>query len=313
MNTGAQLPDGRRLVQVPAQLQGFDLFDTRLILPSRDMDLLVLGQRPPGALPSTITVTARTGRLAGVRSAQRVQAWDLPVSAGRPIALPDGAWAVAKPGDLAPWEGPRPKPPVVGAYHIAMMGGWRRIVDEQSDRLIKSGLLDRTDKVFIGVVGGDLKPSALRPELAAKAVISCHPDLKRYEFHTLKMLRDHAEGREFKAWYMHTKGASRKDEGVKKWRNLMEYFVIDKFEHCIQKLSLCDVCGTNLRTEKRYFAGNFWWSKSSYLSRLPKIESLDQSNRYEAELWIGKKPRGNLFSLFSGDYYSYGFDSTKTM
>ena len=105
MTPGAQLPDDRRLVQVPAQLQGFDLFDTRLILPSRDMDLLVLGQRPPGALPSTITVTARTGRLVGVRSAQRVQAWDLPVSAGRPIALPDGAWAVAMP------EGKRPSLP----------------------------------------------------------------------------------------------------------------------------------------------------------------------------------------------------------
>jgi hypothetical protein len=295
------LPDGRRLVSVPESLSGHVLMSGTLSTKS-DGDLLVIGVRPPGARPAGLSFRA-AGRLQGIRDAVPVPSWLLPMSAGRPIALPEGAWAVAKPGDLvsSPPKGPEP---VVGAYHIAMMGSWHRIVDEQSDRLIKSGLLARTERVFIGVVGGEMKPSDLRPELATKAVISCHPDLKRYEFHTLKMLRDHAEGREFKAWYMHTKGASRKDEGVKKWRNLMEYFVIDKFEHCIQKLSLCDGCGTNLRTEKRYFAGNFWWSKSSYLSRLPKIESLNQTNRFEAELWIGKKPRGNLFSLFSGDYYS---------
>jgi len=116
MTTGDQLPDGRLLVSVPSSLGV--IMDLRVVLPSRDMDLLVFGQRPPGARPSTIMVTARTGRLAGVRSAQRVPAWDLPVSAGRPIALPEGAWAVAKPGDLAPWEGPMPEPkPII--YHIA--------------------------------------------------------------------------------------------------------------------------------------------------------------------------------------------------
>jgi len=328
LTPGSQLPDDRRLVQVPAQLQGFDLLDTRLILPSRDMDLLVLGQRPPGARPSTITVTARTGRLAGVRSAQRVHAWDLPVVAGCPVALPDGAWAVAKPGDLAPWE-PMPEPPVVGAYHVAMMNDWKRIVNEQTKRLIDSGLLERTGRVLIGVVGGELKAGHLDRRLAAKATIVCSPDLKRFEFHTLKLLRDYAPGRDFKAWYIHTKGVSRPGQGdeapvagrhvqsasrrvVEEWRDLMEHFIVDRFEHCLRELDSCDACGINLReknSKKTHFAGNFWWSKSSHIETLPKVDNLNWKDRFAAEKgWVCRSGVHRSFFDMPGDLYRQRFD-----
>lgn len=109
MTPGSQLPDGRRLVSVPDRLQGLDILDRRAILPSKDMDLLVLGRHPPGARPSTVMVTAKSGRLAGVRSAQRVPTWNLPVSKGQPVQLPEGAWAAFAPGDASAAP-PDPRP-----------------------------------------------------------------------------------------------------------------------------------------------------------------------------------------------------------
>lgn len=105
LTSGARLPDGRLLVSAPS---GTAVMDLRVVLPSRDMDLLVLGQRPPGARPSTIMVTAKSGRLAGVRSAQRVPAWDLPVRAGVPVALPEGCLVIAMPGAVVAWAGEVP-------------------------------------------------------------------------------------------------------------------------------------------------------------------------------------------------------------
>jgi hypothetical protein len=183
---------------------------------------------------------------------------------------------------------------IIGAYHIAIMNDWHRILDEQTERLIKSGLLEQTDKVLIGVVGGYLKIGDLHPKLAEKAFIVCDQDLQKYEFHTLKLLRDYAPGRGFKAWYIHTKGVSRPgDLVVQEWRYLMECFIIDHFRDCLFKLDSCDACGINLReTDSSWaamgFAGNFWWANSAHIERLPKVEGLNWKDRIEAERWVCK-------------------------
>jgi hypothetical protein len=35
-----------------------------------------------------------------------------------------------------------------------------------------------------------------------------------------------------------------------------------------------------------HYSGNFFWFNSEYVSTLPPIDSLDKSNRYNAETWI---------------------------
>ena len=51
------------------------------------------------------------GRLKGIRDATSMPVWTLPCKAGQPVSLPPGSWALAKPGEVAPCEGPTPEPP----------------------------------------------------------------------------------------------------------------------------------------------------------------------------------------------------------
>ena len=184
---------------------------------------------------------------------------------------------------------------IIGAYHIALFPGWQTIVDEQVIRLTRSGLLEITDHILVGVVGTDKIDSfMLKSRLANKAILIKDNDLHRYEFITLEALQNAAlfEG-DFLAWYIHTKGVSNGSEGARQHRYQMEEIVIDKYRECLEMLKTHDVCARDW-TENGFGAyhphspGNFWWTKSSYLRKLPRVHTLNQSDRYEAEFWIGR-------------------------
>jgi hypothetical protein len=82
----------------------------------------------------------------------------------------------------------------------------------------------------------------------------------------------------------------------------MEYIVIDKFESCIEKLKINDVCGCFWDSAVPHFSGNFWWANSKYINKLENINVwcgknfLGLPNRFRHELWIG-----------SGDPKAYSF------
>jgi len=50
--------------------------------------------------------------------------------------------------------------------------------------------------------------------------------------------------------------------------------------------------------KKRYYMGNFWWAKCSYINTLPDIKKLDWNVRYNAEYWIGMNKNWNPFNCF---------------
>jgi len=182
---------------------------------------------------------------------------------------------------------------IIGAYHIALFPGWQTIVNEQIDRLTTSGLLKITDHILVGIVGTEkINILMLKNKLDNKAVIIMDDDFHKYEFITLEALQNAAlsEG-DFLAWYIHTKGVSNGSEGARNHRYQMESVVIDKHLECIEMLKTHDVCARDW-TENGFGAyhphspGNFWWAKSSYLRKLPRVHN--QSDRYEAEFWIGR-------------------------
>jgi len=200
--------------------------------------------------------------------------------------------------------------PIIGTYHVAMMNDWVPLVQEQEARLVKSGLLGVTSKVFVGMVGdADVKKWQMTTELSSKALIVRDPEIKHCENPTLNALYQEARSSPyFKAWYIHTKGISSSlrtvgtkempagdPEAIRDWRLVMEYFVIDRFKDCISILNQCDVCGVKLQREHRYFSGNFWWANSTHLKRLPPVLGKD---RLFAEKWVGMAP-GILRNLYN--------------
>jgi len=90
--------------------------------------------------------------------------------------------------------------------------------------------------------------------------------------------------------YYHTKGVTSKfrngelsQKNVESWRKAMEYFNIEKWRDCIERFEMTpiDICGIfyghwiSSVCDAWYYAGNFWWTKSSYFNKLPSMKDRD--------------------------------------
>lgn len=185
-------------------------------------------------------------------------------------------------------------PNILGCYHIAMFPGWQVLVAAQCQRLKQSGLLGRTERVLVSVVGGPATDCEwISSLLENKAEIRHVGGLTAYEFPTLERLYQEACRSDFIGWYIHTKGISHGHAAGENHRQQMEETVIDNHAACATVVGSYDACGIHWRADgfgrlNPHFSGNFWWANAKYLRSLPSPLSLDTCNRYEAEFWIGK-------------------------
>ena len=191
---------------------------------------------------------------------------------------------------------------IYGFIHIYTVNNWQEIIEEQFLKMNKSGLLDKTERIFVGINGGD-----------GQWINSLDDKVKvLYQFHkpeleqslTLSWLRFFAAvERDAKIFYIHTKGVTHINSIPQTdWRHMMEYFVLTKYEVCLQELEKSDIVGTNWHLGRGYmgahskkaggievtphFSGNFWWSNTKYLRTLPPLFPL--ISKYSCEFWIGK-------------------------
>jgi hypothetical protein len=205
---------------------------------------------------------------------------------------------------------------IVGAYHVAMFPRWREIVEPQGQRLRESGLLTRTSKLLVGVVGdSDEDISILADLFGQHALVRQLGPLLSFEFPTLQWLHEEVRSEDVACWYAHTKGVSTHREDQTVWRLKMEAVIFDQYERCLDALETHDTCGTAWTPGiDPHYSGNFWWANSRYLQTLPSPSILQfrhrmagpsplavnpnpLDNRFEAELWIGKNPKIQPFNL----------------
>ena len=114
----------------------------------------------------------------------------------------------------------------------------------------------------------------------------------------------------FYALYLHNKGAYTRTIGNYNWRKYMQYFCVEKWKECVDKLEEgYDLVGA---AYGGYFAGNFFWANSSYIQRCqqlktpPEVEFRPQMEgqphlRYDLEPWHAS---GNpkWYELHSGQH-----------
>ncbi|MCL1950111.1 MAG: hypothetical protein FWF59_10310 [Turicibacter sp.] len=193
-------------------------------------------------------------------------------------------------------------------YHIAAMGDWENIVRQQARLLSASGLGDACAGLHIIVVGhaslGQVARHFRHYPYFHKTRLEHGGGLGEYERPAIKKVQQLARANpRFKILYFHTKGASYKEKyrqwpqvqkNLAQWRDFMEYFCIQKWQECVQKLNGYDICGVEWATSAAlpgvwYFSGNFWWATGSYLNRCslesPIIAPLPP--RYRCEGFIG--------------------------
>jgi hypothetical protein len=190
-------------------------------------------------------------------------------------------------------------------YHVGQIGDWKRIYQEQMHTIQISGLYDACSHFSTRVNGNQNLPYSL-----SKQTIG-YNDNQVLEANTLENLWKFCiENPNYNVLYFHTKGVTHINSpiefNVNSWRLYMEYFNIHKWKDRQTELVNHDASGVELRNMVAYgpeyiptpalqYAGNFWWAKSSYITKLdPKyLYSGDIWPRGKSETWIGTG-NGNL-------------------
>lgn len=201
-------------------------------------------------------------------------------------------------------------------YHVLQNDISAFIYQQQINRLFVSGLINEVDHFYIGV-NGNQEMFYIPP----KAKVVYNQNWKE-ETETLIALKDFAyENPDHKILYFHMKGVSKGTLMANSWRLMMEYFVIDKWQQCIEELDNSDCVGVNLSpvgetlwsdgtktkpVEGTFnFIGNFWWANAKHIQSLDH-KFLHTDYRIDRELWIGSNPNSNPKSIYQpGIFDSY--------
>jgi hypothetical protein len=200
-----------------------------------------------------------------------------------------------------------PTTPIYVFYHIYAYNNWKEIVNEQIESIRNSGLYDACSAIKYSVICdsyGDL--SYIKHILGDKGDLIYHgTNSSVYEFPALSELYKVCCEQDCYCMYIHTKGSSNSNKTLKwyypgvvnlselransrQWRRLMGKYNIDEWRTAVSILTDYDTYGCYYKRigNVGYYAGNFWWSKSSYIKTLQSIDNLDWSYRYNAEIWL---------------------------
>lgn len=187
------------------------------------------------------------------------------------------------------------------------------IVREQMRALKDSGLEDAASEIYIGVNGDvpTFDEGRLFPE---KSRVMYHGLQCRNELRTLLLMEDWCRSRKGEAHvlYFHSKGATHaldSDYAISMatpWRRRMMKHCVGQWRMCVAHLQKYEAVGCHWLTgqghdhSQHYFAGTFYWVRSSFFRTIPSITTrariktsgLDSAeSRYEAEVHLGNGPR----------------------
>jgi len=192
-------------------------------------------------------------------------------------------------------------------YHMFCINDAVERFEKTHKKIIKSGLINHIDNIYVNCVGRNKinYGHLIKDGLKVRVLMGYH---NKDESETLNLLRDFCINNSIgNVLYMHSKGVSAPKNQYKNCHaECMQYFVIEQYDNCLSILKNYDTCGVNLRVspgwwtkdifrsgaftptqesqpkdkQKRasWYAGNFWWSKNSYISRLNKCESYRRSD-----------------------------------
>jgi hypothetical protein len=192
-------------------------------------------------------------------------------------------------------------------YHIYADGKWVRPVLEHLWAMHKGKLNRQLDQISVGIAG--CKANRIKVEkflriyslifrLDCKVVSQAE---EGWEQVTLDKLYEFSQDHDGYILYAHTKGAANNQEPNKSWRKSMTHFNVLHWKKAVEKLKDYQAVGCNwllpedLPVNGYYFAGNFWWT---HLSLIRTLDKPLRTNRYEAEVWLGRKYKTNPFTAY---------------
>ena len=213
--------------------------------------------------------------------------------------------------------------PIYIFYHICPIGPlWKDIVHEQVNDLLNSGLYDKATTIFYGcscsncdvILKKYFKNLPKFKELN-KAIV---PKSNTHENLTINAMIDIAKTVDAYFLYIHSKGVTNKSFNLHIWRKFMMYWLVDRNDICLDILNRgFYTIGTFVNTHLKFYAGNFFWTRSDFIRNHKYITDLQ--NRYNAEHFLLTKRVKNKHvnltntALFSIILFKCGFYRKKTI
>ena len=199
-----------------------------------------------------------------------------------------------------------------GVIHVCQIGPWKRSLTMLMRAIVKSGLYDVSESIELCIVTNTAPVIDIGlPKI--KSILVGRPH--EYERPTLLRLRSNAEQDtdEVFYWYVHTKGlrwfGTPKEENIIDWIDLLLHWNIYEWKQAVSALeSGYHTYGCNqTNIPINHYSGNFWWSCSSHIRRLPKTI---ENGYNDPEFWITRPSDTRWMCIFRSGLEGMGhYDS----
>jgi hypothetical protein len=195
--------------------------------------------------------------------------------------------------------------------HVYAINNWRDIIDRQI-RTIKDSGMPYKLYIFAICKSGEVL-DYIKNSIDVHNYIDTESNYR--ESFTLRNIRYFVEPDDI-VIYLHNKGATRYGqtkltiddrvfaapklyENIEGWCKFMEYYLITKYEQCLEKIRDYDIVSTNYMSSPPHFAGNFWMTTGKYILSLPK------NNSDETFLFKSYPKVWSMRNVCTSGYYPY--------
>jgi hypothetical protein len=190
---------------------------------------------------------------------------------------------------------------IYGIYFICCIGNYMNVIQNQINKLIQSDLYDTSEQIICFVCKRKSDCIKLLKKYKKIKIVSTSRNV--YEKFAINQYKQHLPINEnYYLYYLHSKGVSQNGKCFEDWRNLCDYFTIEKWRLSVELLEYYDCVGTNLKNfPKKHYSGNFWWSKSEHLERLKNVND----GYLSTEMYVCSYMKTNYVSIYQS-YVNHG-------
>lgn len=209
---------------------------------------------------------------------------------------------------------------IVVVFYCYMINDWEDKLKRQIKRLSTSGLYDAAGEIYLYVsdISGELR-SRVESLLIDFPKIKLDYSTRNYGEGVLALSKVDELGKsgDYKILYFHTKGVFNKYKnfqtkeinelkikGVDSWVEMLEYYLIDNWKTCVEKLDEYHTVGVG--NYGGWWWGNFWWARSDHIKNNQEFRDFHGGCRWRAEAWLHDSNNNkNQIKYFELNHYSY--------